>query len=725
MDMNTADAALQDPWDAFDEIVVIGSAVAGAPIATILDAEELDRFARGDVLRALRSVPGLQLGEEEGFGLRPNIGIRGTGSERSSKVALYEDGVPIAPAPYAAPAAYYFPTTTRIAAVEVAKGPAAIRYGPQTTAGAIHLFSTPLPEQGAGLLRASFGTNDRRTVHGWTGTRGALTDTLDGAVMIEALRDQSDGFKDLPGAGDTGFEVDDLVLKAALYQGEASLTLKFQDSRQKGDETYLGLTDADFADDPYRRYAASALDRFVGTHRTYQAAGELPVGAVTLTMLAYRTEFARSWYKLQEIETDDFLGAGGLSGTGDCDGLGEILSSPGVCASEFAVLRGADSPDDAVQIRDNNRAYYAEGFQAAASVPFTTGALDHDFTVSFRVHTDGVDRFQDQDGYAFRNAELVLTTDAADGTQANRLTKAEALSIYAEDQVGLGPLTITAGLRYEDVATRQRRWDTPDRSLAPDSVRENDYDVWLPALRADYRATDAVSLFAGYHEGFGVPSAGATDGQAETSQNVEVGAAYAGERTSGVLTAYHVSYDDLLGRCTLSSGTDGCDIGDAFNAGQAQAYGVEALAKHRFEAGAWAVPVTLSYAWTVSEFEEAFESEFEPWGSVEAGDRLPYVPEHQASVIAGLERGGFALFGALTYTDEARATAGQGAIEPSQLIESRTLLDVSARYQLTDWLALRASADNVTDEVYTASLRPAGRRPGKPREIRVGIEASF
>ena len=168
MDMNTADAALQDPWDAFDEIVVIGSAVAGAPVATILDAEELDRFARGDVLRALRSVPGLQLGEEEGFGLRPNIGIRGTGSERSSKVALYEDGVPIAPAPYAAPAAYYFPTTTRIAAVEVAKGPAAIRYGPQTTAGAIHLFSTPLPERSAGLLRASFGTNDRRTVHPWT-----------------------------------------------------------------------------------------------------------------------------------------------------------------------------------------------------------------------------------------------------------------------------------------------------------------------------------------------------------------------------------------------------------------------------------------------------------------------------------------------------------------------------------------------------------------------------
>ncbi len=726
MDTNTEAVEAQDPWNAFDEIVVIGSAMAGAPVATVLSPEELDRFARGDVLRALRAVPGVQLGEAEGFGLRPNIGIRGSGSERSGKVAIYEDGVPIAPAPYAAPAAYYFPTTTRIAAIEIAKGPAAIRYGPQTTAGAVHLFSTPIPDATSGSVRASYGTNDRRTVHGWAGYRTEIANGIEGAVMIEALRDQSDGFKDLPGAGDTGFELDDLVLKAGLYRGEASLTVKVQASEQNGDETYLGLTDADFADDPYARYAASALDSFTGDHETYQVTGEVPLGGgVWLTGLAYRTDFARSWYKLQEIETDDFLGLGGSSGTEDCDGLAEILAAPDACGSEFAVLRGADTPDDAVQIRDNNREYYAEGMQLALSGVAATGAVDHDLTVSIRLHQDGVDRFQDQDGYAFRDAQLVLTTDAADGTQANRLTKADAVSIYAEDRIDIGQLTLTAGLRYENVETRQRRWDTPDRALVPESIRENAYEVWLPALRADWHATEAVTLFAGYHEGFGVPSAGARDGQAETSVNLEAGVAYVSGDTSVVLTAYRTDYEDLLGRCTASSGSQDCDIGDAFNAGEAESHGVEALAKHRFEADGFSVPVTVSYAWTVSEFEQSFRSEFEPWGDVEVGDSLPYVPEHQLSVIAGVERGPLSAFAALSHVSDARATAGQGSIADEDLIEARTLLDLSARYQLTERFALRAFADNIFDEVYTASLRPAGRRPGKPRELRVGFEASF
>jgi Fe(3+) dicitrate transport protein len=55
--------------------------------------KELETFGYSDVNKTLKVVPGVNLQEEDGFGLRPNIGLRGTGVERSSKITVMEDGI--------------------------------------------------------------------------------------------------------------------------------------------------------------------------------------------------------------------------------------------------------------------------------------------------------------------------------------------------------------------------------------------------------------------------------------------------------------------------------------------------------------------------------------------------------------------------------------------------------------------------------------------------------
>jgi Fe(3+) dicitrate transport protein len=696
---------------------LVGEVASEAPgSAQVLGRAEMEgsRLPFDDVGQLLRQLPGVNVQEEEGFGRRPHIGLRGTGTERSSKVTLMEDGVLIAPAPYAAPAAYYFPTVGRMEAMEVRKGSSQVKYGPRTIGGALNLVSTPIPEErmvkaelagggsGTSKLRARAGDAHRNV--GW---------------MVETYQLRSDGFKRLPTGGDTGFELADYLAKLRVNSDRGGpgayqeLELKVGYTKDAARETYLGLTEEDFRLQPLLRYAASQEDHLGTEHRQAQLRYFLRPGErVDLIATAYRNEFNRNWYKLGHVLGRD---------------IGSVVSDPGSHPQELAVLRGSDSGPDALRLRANQREYLSQGIQAALGVRFGTVGMAHELEAGIRFHQDQEHRFQHEDLYQMAGGRMSLTTAGEPGSQANQVADAEAWAFYLQDRLEAGSLTVTPGVRHERIRFVRREFQRgASKRGEPVAVREKEVSAWIPGVGATFLVRPGVRLLAGVHRGFGPPGPGAAEEtRPETSVNYEVGARLFLAGVGVQATGFFSDYTNILGAATLSTGTDGS--GDLYNGGAVQVKGLELAADYApfLAFSGLRLPVRLAYTYTEALFRSAFASAYAPWGTVEVGDQLPYLPRHQVYVASGVGRGSWTVRLDGSYTSAARTRAGQGLIPEGERVDAALVLGMAGEVELPASTAVFFGIQNLTDARHVVARQPAGARPGLPRTVQVGIRVGL
>jgi Fe(3+) dicitrate transport protein len=129
----------------------------------------------------------------------------------------------------------------------------------------------------------------------------------------------------------------------------------------------------------------------------------------------------------------------------------------------------------------------------------------------------------------------------------------------------------------------------------------------------------------------------------------------------------------------------------------------------------------VAYTLTGAEFRNSFQSQYAPWGNVEVGDTLPYVPRHQFHASAEVEQPVWRARLTATYVGRMRTVAGQGAFVPSRSTDAHLVLGLSGEYTLTQGARLFASVQNLADQTYIVARHPAGVRPGLPRLVTVGL----
>ena len=711
-----------DSIQELDEVIIRANTILGNKYVAqnrtgasyFLGVEELEKMGYIDINRALRSVPGVNFYEEDGFGLRPNISLRGTSPQRSSKITLMEDGVLIAPAPYSSPAAYYFPSVARMQAVEILKGSSQVQYGPFTTGGAINLVSTAIPDEFSAQLRTSLGSFNTGQVYTSVGQSSEQI-----GYVLEYLNMNSDGFKRLRDNDNTGFDIYDLMGKLRINTKTdaklpQSLELKYHIYDEQSNETYLGLSEVDFAGNPYSRYAASQFDQMNADQRQIMLTHELDFSNnLKVVTNAYSNKVTRNWYKLDDVVFD-----------GNKVSLASVLNDPVTYPNHMNVINGSvDSEADALLLKANNRIYYSRGVQTKIDYHWygSNGAF-HDIEVGARVHYDAEDRFQWEDGYRIQGGNMAMTSEGVRGTEGNRISSANAFAAYALYKYKFGGLTLTPGIRYENINLQREDWGKSDADRLTDaSIRENQINVFIPGIGFNYSFAQNLSVFGGVHKGFSPPGS-APGEEAERSVNYELGSRFGTGKFRGELIGFFNDYSNLLGSDLAASGGTGSL--DQFNAGEVNVSGAEVLLNYNFSDPASKVqtPFSLAYTWTNALFQNDFGSTQGIWGAVSTGDRVPYIPQHQLNISLGFSHQLYELNFNGRYNGAFNTRGTNGGILDPLALEDNVVIDFSAKYHLTSQISLTANIINLFDEVYAAARVPAGFRPGHPFGAYAGIQ---
>ena len=662
----------------------------------ILDKSDLDKFYYTDINDILRQVPGVYVRPETGYGFFPNISLRGVDPNRSAKVTLMEDGIPTAPTPYADPSAYYSPTAGRMAGFEVLKGTSSLKHGPNTTGGVINYLSTPIPNQQLSHLRASYGTDNERVAHAYSGGR---TDFGGGKLgyLLELFDHRSDGFhtlKSLNGAPDRNAPIErtDILLKLSYEFGEGDY-LEFKAGRMdmNADVSYQGLSKADYATNPYQRYANTDTDNMDSDQtRYYLRYNKEFSDSLTMSTTVFLNEFNRNWLKLAKVGTS-------ASSTTKV-GKGVFAD-----ATLISVLKG--ETDGYYEVKSNDRSYQSKGI--LANFDYEVGINDIDFGFSY-IEDDYDKNPYYTDKYTVTVAGTTTTrSKIVDDGSANYAYKdAEAFEAYIVDDIDFGALSLTPGVRYSSIDYAN---GTNARSL----------DDVIVGLGGTYELSDTLGLFSGIHQGHTFPDAesvAADNLDQEESLSFEVGARGVFSDISFEFAYFNTQLKDMLVLSNLNNGVAG-----SANIGEGSIDGLEVqLATDLGTDGGFGIPVSASFTFTNTEFESSTAPTTGYLSGASAGNEFPYVPDFMMNL-----RGGLVFDKASTYLNFHYQGSSYTDGANSNELNKYGSLDWSAFYDVSEGVTVFTKVTNLTDETYVQSVLPDGYRVGKPRTMSVGMSYDF
>jgi Fe(3+) dicitrate transport protein len=659
---------------------------------TVVTSKEIARAAPNDVGELLRRVPGLQVRQEEGGGLRLDVGVRGLDATRSRRVLILEDGIPVAINPYGEPDLYYSPPVERMRGIEVVKGSGSILFGPQTVGGVINFLTLLPPEQRIARVEVQGGEHAFAKI---LGTYGDATG--DTRVVVQGYVKRGDGLRG------EAFHAADVFAKLAVpvgHTGELTAKIGFHD--EGSNSTDAGLTRPMFLADP-GRVTIAPHDTVAVRRYEVSLIHDVALGEGTrLRTLGYTYFTTRSWNR-QDYDRTPVAGVAYDRIVGD-------TSTPG----------GALFFRDTDTVRD--RSYQVFGVEPRLEKRFDTAGVGHTLDAGLRLLYENARRVQSK-GATPVAEEGVVTGDERDGSVA--------FAGYVQDRLAFRDwLLVTPGARVEVVRSHR----SISRALVSGSARDvaingsSALGTLIPGIGMVV-GTPRAHVFGGFHVGFAPPrvtswvdSSGKNlDLAPERSLQYEVGARVAPRKwLKGEATGFLSNFENQI----IPSSRAGGDTVDLVNAGRTRHLGLEAAASFGLARMlGWGFDLDLGgrYTFVNAVFAEGpFVDRY-----------LPYSPVHTVAATIDVEHP-VGVGAQLAWTMVGSQFADELNTVPVDVtgrigeIKAHHLIDATARYRhAPTGLTGFVSAKNLLNQIYVGSRRPDGIFPGGFRQVNVGLRWDY
>lgn len=429
---------------------VQGTKINAGKKTTNIELQELPPISNNNFRQAFVKTPGLLVSEES----TPlfSVGYRGLDPHRGQYTQVMKDGFPIHADMFGYPEAYYVPPLQTIEEIEFIRGGAALMYGPQP-GGALN-FVTKKPDLDTPLRTYSenvFGSDNYfSTYEAATGTVGPL------GYYAYFHERQGDGFR----LTNSDFEVISSGFKATVNQtGDSRLTLTYDEFHEEHGEpgglSLTSTTNPTYEQD--RNFSTREHDRF-RLERYY-------------TTLTYEKEFS-------EDTQFDFRTYGGRyrryskrQRTGG-NAFGNIPSGP-----------GTNMYTNDIEEQD----FYNIGFEPRLRHDYDWLGETHTFTIGTHTFFSHSPREDQRSATPFADTGILRKS-------ANRNT--QYLSVFMENLFRIGKLSVTPGIRWENIWQHIREKYNLDKTITP-LANEKEFDsVPLLGLGLVYEIVKGVEAYS-------------------------------------------------------------------------------------------------------------------------------------------------------------------------------------------------------------------------------------